>query len=125
MKCRILHESKGRMRVRFCIKRMTLKQADIAEYSLSAIVGVKRVQVFDRTCDIVIAYTCPRDEIIQKLSRFSLDDEQNTALVPEQTGRELNRQYENKIAGVVMKRFVNKLVIPQPIRNIIAVFRKE
>ena len=123
MKCKILHESKGRIRVRFCISRMTLKQADITEYSLSAIVGVKRVQVFDRTCDIVIAYTCPREEIIQKLSRFSFDDEQNKALVPEHTGRELNRQYENKLAGVVMKRFVNKLVIPQPIRNIIAVFR--
>ncbi|MBP3746333.1 MAG: heavy metal translocating P-type ATPase [Ruminococcus sp.] len=123
MKCKILHESKGRIRVRFCISRMTLKQADIAEYSLYAIVGVKRVQVFDRTCDIVIIYTCPREEIIQKLSHFSFDDEQNTALVPDRTGRELNRQYENKLAGVVMKRFVNKLVIPQPIRNIIAVFR--
>jgi len=89
MKCKILHESKGRIRVRFCISRMTLKQADIAEYSLSAIVGVKRVQVFDRTCDIVIIYTCPREEIIQKLSHFSFDDEQNTALVPDRKGGSL------------------------------------
>ena len=42
MKCKILHETKGRMRVRFCIKRMTVKQADIAEYALSAVVGVTR-----------------------------------------------------------------------------------
>ena len=113
MRCKILHETKGRMRVRFCMKRMTLKQADIAEYSLSAIVGVKRVQVFDRTCDIVIAYTCPRNEIVQRLSLFSFNDEQNTALVPEHTGRELNRQFENRLAGVVMKRIVNKFIVFQ------------
>ncbi len=37
MKCKILHENKGRMRVRFCIRRMTLRQADITEYALSAV----------------------------------------------------------------------------------------
>ena len=120
MRCKILHETKGRMRVRFCMKRMTLKQADIAEYALSAVTGVKRVQVFDRTCDAVIAYTCGRDEIIRTLSRFSFTDERNIALVPEHTGRELNRYYENKLAGVVIKRFVNKLIIPKPIRHILA-----
>ncbi|MBR4626427.1 MAG: heavy metal translocating P-type ATPase [Ruminococcus sp.] len=123
MKCKILHETKGRMRVRFCIKRMTLKQADIAEYALSAVVGVTRVQVFDRTCDIVIAYTCPRTEIVHKLSRFSFDDEENISLVPEKTGRELNRQYEEKLMSVVCRRFVNKIIIPQPIRRIIAFFK--
>lgn len=123
MKCKILHETKGRMRVRFCVKRMTLRQADIAEYALSAVVGVTRVQVFDRTCDVVIAYTCDRAKILQKLSRFSFSDERNIALVPEKTGRELNRYYENKLAGVVLKRFVNKLIIPKPIRQAIAVFK--
>ncbi len=120
MKCKILHESNGRMRVRFCVKRMTLKQADTAEYALSAIAGVKRVQVFDRTCDVVITYTCDRAEIIDKLSHFSFSDERNTALVPEHTGRELNRYYEDKLAGVIIKRFVNNFIVPQPIRRIIS-----
>ena len=105
MKCKILHETKGRMRVRFCVKRMTVKQADIAEYALYAIIGVTRVQIFDRTCDVVIAYTCPRAEIVRKLSKFSFDDEKNISLVPEKTGRELNRQYEEKLTGAVIKRF--------------------
>ena len=99
---------------------MTLKQADIAEYALSATAGVIRAQVFDRTCDVVITYNCDRAEIIRTLSRFSFSDERNTALVPEHTGRELNRYYENKLAGTVIKRFVNKLIIPQPIRRILA-----
>lgn len=123
MKCKIMHESKGRMRVRFCVKRMTLKQADTAEYVLSAVAGVTRVQVFDRTCDIVIAYTCPRERIISKLSAFAFDDEKNTALIPEHTGRELNRQYEEKLAGVVIRRVVNKLILPMPVRRLIAVVK--
>ncbi|MCR5707367.1 MAG: heavy metal translocating P-type ATPase [Ruminococcus sp.] len=123
MKCKILHESKGRIRVRFCIKRMTLKQADIAEYSLYAVSGVKRVQVFDRTCDAVITYSCPRAEIISALSHFSFTDEKNISLVPEHTGRELNRCYEDKLAGLVLKRIVNKVIVPKPIRQVIAVFK--
>ena len=120
MKCKIMHESKGRIRVRFCVNRMTFRQADTAEYALSAIAGVTRVQVFDRTCDIVIAYTCPRERIIRKLSSFSFGDEKNTALVPEHTGRELNKQYEEKLAAVVVRRFVNKLILPMPIRRLMA-----
>ncbi len=123
MKCKIMHESKGRMRVRFCISRMTLKQADTAEYALYAVSGVTRVQVFERTCDIVIAYTCPREKIIGELSAFSFDDEKNTSLVPEHTGRKLNKQYEEKLAAVVIRRFVNKLILPMPLRRIMAVIK--
>ena len=118
-----MHESKGRMRVRFCISRMTLKQADTAEYALYAVSGVTRVQVFERTCDIVIAYTCPREKIIGELSAFSFDDEKNTSLVPEHTGRKLNKQYEEKLAAVVIRRFVNKLILPMPLRRIMAVIK--
>ncbi|MCR5109492.1 MAG: heavy metal translocating P-type ATPase [Ruminococcus sp.] len=121
MKCKIMHESKGRMRVRFCMKRMTMKQADTAEYSLSAIVGVTRVQVFERTCDIIIAYTCPREEIIRRLSTFAFDDVEN--LVPERTGRELNKQYEEKLVSVVIRRLVNKLIVPLPVRRAMAFIR--
>ncbi len=120
MKCKILHESNGRMRVRFCMSRMTLRQADIAEYSLSAADGVTRVKVFDRTCDAVIAYTCNRHDIIQMLARFSFDNEANAALVPEHTGRELNRQYEDKLAGIVLRRIVNKIILPLPVRQLMA-----
>ncbi|HOC33971.1 MAG TPA: heavy metal translocating P-type ATPase [Ruminococcus flavefaciens] len=121
MKCKIMHESKGRMRVRFCMKRMTMKQADTAEYSLSVIAGVTRVQVFERTCDIIIAYTCPREDIIRRLSTFSFDDVEN--IVPERTGRELNKQYEEKLAAAVIGRLVNKLIVPLPVRRVMAFIR--
>lgn len=43
MKCCILHESQGRMRVHFCVGRMTLRQADVAEYYLRSIGGALKV----------------------------------------------------------------------------------
>ena len=60
MKCEILHESRGRMRVHLCVRRMTLGQADITEYYLRSLAGVSPVQVFDRTRDAVIVYTGDR-----------------------------------------------------------------
>lgn len=48
MKCRILHETKGRLRVHLCIGRMTLRQADLLEYSMRAVDGVASVKVYDQ-----------------------------------------------------------------------------
>jgi len=123
MKCTVLHESKGRIRVHICRSRMTLRQADIAEYSLAALSGVRDVKVFDRTCDIIISYECPRGAVIKALSELSLDDDERTAeLVPEHTGRELNREYEEKLVSAVTHRLLHKL-LPAPIRRIISFIR--
>lgn len=120
MKCKILHESRGRIRVHFCQKYMTLHQADIAEYMLSAVEGVTQVQVFDRTCDVIIRYTCPRSEIIHALAKFSYQNPQAEALVPERTGREMNREYEEKLASAVTWRMIHKLILPMPVRQILS-----
>ena len=40
MKCSILHESAGRLRVRLHCPAMTLRQADVLEYYLRAVDGV-------------------------------------------------------------------------------------
>ena len=47
MKCTILHESAGRLRVHLCCARMTLHQADVLEYYLRAQGGVRSVKVYD------------------------------------------------------------------------------
>ena len=41
MKCKILHEARGHMRVHLVCGRMTLKEADVLEYYLRAVDGVK------------------------------------------------------------------------------------
>ena len=122
MKCKILHESKGRMRVHFFQKYMTLHQADIAESALSAVNGITKVQVSDRTCDAVIYYRCERSKVISALAQFHYNAE-TEALVPAQTGRALNREYEEKLTGVVIRRILHKFLLPMPLRKIISIIK--
>ena len=122
MKCKILHESAGRLRIRVMQNRMTSAQADILEYYLRNIDGVTGVKVFDRTCDAIIRYTCTRKNILAALAAFSYS-EQNAVLVPEHTGRELNRQYEEKLVFSAVGRILGKLFVPSPLRTVYCIFR--
>lgn len=118
MKCKILHESPGRLRIHaMLINRMSLRQADILEYYLRSIDGVTDVKVFDRTCDAVIRYTCPRGRVISALAKFSFRDERHAVLVPEHTGRELNRHFEEKLILSVVVRMLGKLFFPAPVKT--------
>lgn len=123
MKCSVLHETRGRMRVHLRIGRMTLQQADLAEYYLKQVDGVSDVKVYDRTCDVVVLYTGDRKNIITALSQFSFEKAQALDVVPEHTGRELNREFEDKLVCSVLRRAVSKLFLPFPIRSTIAVIR--
>ena len=120
MKCKILHESKGRLRVHLMQTRMTLAQADVLEYYMKTVDGVTDVQVYDRTGDAVIHYLCGRAAIINALSAFSY--ESSAVFAPEHTGRELNRAYEDKIVFTVLGRAVSRLFIPMPVRIAAAAF---
>ena len=44
-------------------------------------------------------------------------------LVPEHTSRELNREFEDKLAITLMRRCVSKLFLPAPITSALALFR--
>lgn len=121
MKCKILHESAGRLRIHIERKRMSLHEADILEYYLKAVDGVADAKVYDRTGDAVILFLTDRKAIVAALSRFSY--EKNEALVPERTGRELNRQYQDKITFSVISRVASKLFLPAPARIAIAAVR--
>ncbi len=123
MKCEILHESRGRMRVHLCVCRMTLAQADVAEYYLRALAGVTSVQIFDRTRDAVIVYTGDRAAILRALGAFSFQKAEALELVPSHTGRALNREFEDKLVATVLRRAASKLFLPLPVRTVIAVWR--
>lgn len=123
MKCKILHESRGRLRVHLCISRMTLRQADLLEYSLRAVEGVTAVQVYDRTQDAVIFYRAQRAPILRALAAFSFAAAEAMELVPEHTSRALNREFEDKLASTVLRRIASRALLPFPIRSAIAVLR--
>lgn len=123
MKCRIMHESEGRLRIRAIKSRMTLREADILEYYLRAVPGVSDVKVYDRTCDAVIIYGADRNVVVKALADFSFKDPQAEELVPDHTSRELNREFQDKLFFCIAKRVINKLIIPLPLRNIMALIR--
>ena len=114
MKCQILHRSRGRLRVRMAVPRMTLGDADALEYYLRDIPGVTEVQVFDRTRDAVILFSGDEGPVLRGLARYTV--EAGLALVPEHTSRALNREYEDKLAMTVFRRVFKKLFFPAPLR---------
>ena len=114
MKCQILHRSRGRLRVRMAVPRMTLGDADALEYYLRDIPGVTEVQVFDRTRDAVILFSGDEGPVLRGLARYTV--EAGLALVPEHTSRALNREYEDKLAMTVFRRVFKKLFFPALLR---------
>ena len=123
MKCRILHETKGRLRVHLCIGRMTLRQADLLEYSMRAVDGVASVKVYDRTQDAVIEYREVRSAVLAALSSFSFAAAEEAGLVPEHTGRALNREFEDKLVWKTALHYACKLFLPAYVRAGIAIVR--
>ena len=133
MKCKILHETPGRMRVRLftgksstpdCTKaRLTLEEADLFEYSLKSADGIEDVKVFDRTGDVIIHYTCTRETVIRSLASFSFEKARERDLVPAHTSRALNREFEEKLVVKTAARLLRKFFLPAPVRHVLTVFR--
>lgn len=123
MKCKILHESKGRMRVHLMCGKMNLDDADVLEYYLKNIDCVTDVKVYDRTQDAVILYSSNRSRVIKYLSQFSFAEARKLELVPSHTSRSLNREFEDKLVFSVIGRAFTKLFLPAPVRMVITLFR--
>ncbi len=102
---------------------MSLAQADVLEYYLRNVSGVTDVKVFDRTCDAIIRYSGEKSAVTKALSVFSFDDENAIALVPEHTGRELNRHYADRLANRVIRRVLSRVFLPYPVRAGVALLR--
>ena len=123
MRCTILHDIPGRLRVHLCCGRMTLRQADVLEYYLRAVDGVKSVKVYDRTQDTVVVYNTKREDIIRALASFSFAKAERLELVPEHTSRALNREFEDRLTATVMTRYFCKLFLPAPISTALTLLR--
>ena len=123
MKCTILHDLPGRLRVHLCCGRMSLSQADVLEYYLLAVDGVRSVKVYDRTRDAVVVYDAERERMIRALARFSFEKAEKLDLAPEHTSRTLNREFEDKLALTVMRRCASNLFLPAPVTSALAVIR--
>ena len=94
MKFKIVHESRGRVRIQVMQKRMTLEQADLLEAYLNHSPAIRQAVVHERTCCAVIQYCGERSALLTFLSRFSYDTPEIAKLAPAHSGRALNRAYE-------------------------------
>ena len=123
MKCTILHEGKGRMRVHVERVRMTLHRADVLEAYLNHNDAIVHATVYERTGDVVITYTGKRSAAVAVLAGYKFDVPENDALVTSADSRKLNREYQDKMFNLVAGRALRKLFLPAPIAAAYTVFR--
>ena len=123
MKCTILHEGKGRMRVHVEKVRMTLHRADVLEAYLNHNDAIVHAAVYERTGDVVITYTGRRSAAVAILAGYKFDVPENDALVTSADSRKLNREYQDKMFNLVAGRALRKLFLPAPIAAAYTVFR--
>ena len=123
MKCTILHEGKGRIRVHVEKVRMTLHRADVLEAYLNRNDAIVHAAVYERTGDVVITYTGKRSAAVAILAGYKFDVPENDALVTSADSRKLNREYQDKMFNLVAGRCLRKLFLPAPIAAAYTVFR--
>ena len=123
MKCTILHEGKGRMRVHVEKVRMTLHRADVLEAYLNHHDAIVHAAVYERTGDVVITYAGRRSAAIAVLAGYKFDVAEYDALVTSTDSRRLNREYQDKMFDLVAGRCLRKLFLPAPLDAAYTAFR--
>ena len=123
MKFQIKHEIKGRIRLHiFQKKQMTCEQADILLYYLENIEGVESAKVYERTADAVVRYDAKdpaaRQNIIKEVQKFVYEKVEVPEGLIENSGRELNREFQEKLIGQITAHYARKILLPAPFRAV-------
>lgn len=116
MRFKIEHEIKGRMRVHLIQKRMSFEEADILQYQLESYPFIAEVKIYSRNQNVVICYQGEREQVIRILKNFSYENTEVPAEIIENSGRELNQTYWDKLVFKIFMRATRKLWIPYPVR---------
>ena len=119
MKFVVKHEIKGRIRVHFCQKRMTFEEADTLQYYLDSQEIITSSKVQERTQDAIICYTGEESAVIALLRSFHYEKVDVPDVYRQNSGRETNREYWDKLVTKVVVHYGNKLFLPMPIRTVI------
>jgi heavy metal translocating P-type ATPase len=112
----IKHEIKGRIRVHIIQNKMTYAQADILAFYLNNNKYVTFAKVYDRTSDATINYIGDREEIVTLLKHFRYDEVEVPTGLVENSGRELNAKYQEKLVNKVILRYAGRLFLSYPVR---------
>ena len=123
MKCTILHESRGRMRVHVNAVRMTLHRADVLEAYLNHSEAIEHAKVYERTGDVLIQYKGSRAGAVTVLSHYKFDNPELDSLVTSADSRKINQEYQERFVNLVVFRAFRKLFLPAPVQAVITVFK--
>ena len=113
MKASIVHESRGRMRLRLAQRRLTLAQADRLEAWFKAQPWAVEAAVHERTGCVILRYRGGREAVLAAVGGFCWAD---AADPPEHSTRALNRAFEEKLVGKVLAKAAGSLFLPPPLR---------
>ena len=116
MKFVIKHEIRGRLRVHCVYKNMTFRQADILQYYLMGRENIISSQIFNRTNDAVICYSGDRQAVLDMLKRFSYEKVDVPEQYLENSGRQLNEYYKEKLINKIFMRYACRVVLPMPVK---------
>ena len=121
MKFIIRHESDKRMRVHFAVSRMTYKEADILLYFLNNTKNITFAKVYERTADAVIEYKGKRTDIINTLRRFHYEDIEVPAVITDNSSRQVNAEYQEKLVTKIALHYATTFFIPLPVRALMVI----
>ena len=120
MKFQIMHESKGRVRLRAMQNRMSIEQADVLESWLLSLPDVDRVSVHERICGITIAFHGDRAALYRKLAAFSYESAAPAGRTGTGSSRVMNRQYKEKLISQVAAHLLRIAFLPDPLRYLVS-----
>ena len=123
MRFKIEHEIRGRVRLHICQKRMTCRQADQLEYFLANLEQVTAAKVVERNQDAVISFSGNGEEILKAVQGFSYEKAEAPESYLQNSGREMNGEYWEKVVNHVLLHYGKKIFFPLPIRTFLTTLK--
>ena len=104
------------MRIHILQSRMSFEQADTLQYYLDAKEQVINAKIQERTADVTVSYQGSREEILSVLEAFIYERAQVPEVYLKNSGRQMNREYWDRLVNKTVIYFGNKIFLPYPIR---------
>jgi len=123
MKFKILSESESRIRVQILQNNMSFKEADTLFYYIRHIKGVTFTKVSDRTCTATVRFNGDKWDIVDALQRFNYKKFEAPSEYIENSSRELNAAYQEKLIASVAARALTVALMPVPVRVGLTIFK--
>ena len=116
MRATIVHESRGRMRLRLRQKSMTIRQADLLETWLKGQPWTREAVVHERTGCAIVTYTGDRETVLSARGAVTWAGAESSVTLPGHSTRALNREFQEKLVGKVAVKAAAALFLPTPLR---------